>query len=120
MDISATLLWCCVSLRNYVVIDAQNVVVGQNEMHSYYYRTVEDVPMYGAKVVLRIRARKFFCHNPECPRTIFTEHFDGFLAESQRKTTRLNELLTQIGFALVATPEHRLPTPRRIGGKERY
>ena len=73
-------------------------------VHSYYYRTVQDVPMYGASVFLRVRARKFFCHNPECPRTIFTEHFDGFLAESQRKTTRLNELLTQIGFSLGGNP----------------
>ncbi|WAH43113.1 ISL3 family transposase [Alicyclobacillus fastidiosus] len=75
-----------------------------SRVHSHYHRTVEDIPMCDIQVVLRVRARKFFCTNPHCHRRISSERFPGFLESSQRKTTRLNRIMTQIGFSLGGNP----------------
>lgn len=75
-----------------------------DRVHSFYNRSVQDVPLCSVAVVLRIRARKFFCDNTACQRRVFVEQFGGFLAPSQRKTARLNELITQIGFSLGGNP----------------
>lgn len=60
--------------------------------------------MRGIKVILRIKTRKFFCDNPECPKKIFVERFPGFLATSHRKTVRLDEMITRIGYFLGGNP----------------
>ncbi|MHB9004850.1 MAG: transposase family protein, partial [Coriobacteriia bacterium] len=73
-------------------------------VHSTYGRTVQDVPLGGAQVVLRLAARKFFCDNPLCAQMIFTERFPGLLARSQQKTSRLNQMLTRIAFELGGNP----------------
>lgn len=75
-----------------------------NRVHSHYHRTVEDIPICGMKVVLRIHTRKFVCTNPHCYRRIFSERFPGFLESSQRKTVRLNHFITQIAFSLGGNP----------------
>ncbi len=82
-------------------------------VHSTYGRTVQDVPLGGAQVVLRVVARKFFCDNPLCAQMIFTERFPGLLARSQQKTSRLNQMLTRIAFELGGNPGAALA--RRLG-----
>ncbi|MCF8568616.1 ISL3 family transposase [Alicyclobacillus tolerans] len=77
-------------------------------VHSTYYRTVQDVPLCGIKVFLRIRVRKFFCDNPSCERKIIAEQFDDFICPSQRKTNRLNDVLLGIGYSLGGNPGVRL------------
>jgi zinc-finger of transposase IS204/IS1001/IS1096/IS1165 len=44
-------------------------------VHSYYRRTVADVPLGGAKTRLRLHVRRFFCRYANCPQRIFTEQF---------------------------------------------
>jgi transposase len=78
--------------------------VWSERVHSSRYRTVQDLPISGAQVILRVRARKFFCDNPLCARKIFSERFGNFLLPSQQMTTRLNETLTEIGLALGGNP----------------
>lgn len=73
-------------------------------VHSWYYRTVQDIPLGTKLVVLRIRSRKFFCDNTSCVQVIFTERFNELLVRSGRKTTRLNELLTNLAFQLGGNP----------------
>lgn len=60
--------------------------------------------MSGIQVILRIHARKFFCDNSQCSRSIFTECFDGLLSRFQQKTARINEWLTRIAFELGGNP----------------
>jgi len=50
-------------------------------------------------VRLDLQVRRFFCQNQECKRRIFTERLPGVVAPSARRTTRLTDLLTLIGFA---------------------
>jgi len=46
-------------------------------VHSWYARTVSDLPVSRSVVVLHLRVRRFFCHIPSCPRRIFTERLPG-------------------------------------------
>lgn len=69
-------------------------------IHSRYVRVVADLPWAGWAVRLELHVRRFFCQNEECQRRIFTERLPGVVAPSARRTTRLADLLTLIGFAL--------------------
>ena len=109
-------------------------------IHSRYTRVVTDLPWAGRAVRLELHVRRFFCQNQECKRQIFTERLPEVVAPSARRTTRLCDLLTLIGFAmggeagtclvermgLEASPEtllrlvrqqeeRQVPTPRVLG-----
>jgi transposase len=42
-------------------------------IHSYYTRTLTDLPWGDIHVKIRLRVRKFVCVNGRCPRQIFTK-----------------------------------------------
>src|SRR2546421_7402508 len=109
-------------------------------IHSRYTRVVADLPWAGWAVRLKLHARRFFCRNQECQGRIFTERLPNVVAPYARRTTRLCDLLTLIGFAmggeagtclvermgLEASPEtllrlvrqqeeRQVPTPRVLG-----
>ena len=46
-------------------------------VHSRYVRTIADLPCGGRRVELRLRARRFVCRTPFCPRRIFAERFEA-------------------------------------------
>jgi len=69
-------------------------------IHSRYVRIVADLPWAGWAVRLELHVRRFFCQNQECRRQIFTERVPSVVAPYARRTTRLTDLLTLIGFAL--------------------
>jgi hypothetical protein len=71
-----------------------------DRVHSRYVRRVADLPWMGCAVRLELHVRRFFCSNPECKRQIFTERLPSMVAPYARRTTRLTDLLTLIGFAL--------------------
>lgn len=71
-----------------------------DRVHSRYVRTLTDLPWAGIAVRLHVHARKFFCGNPACPRTIFAERLEGIAAVHARRTDRQREALTTIAFAL--------------------
>jgi transposase len=51
-----------------------------SHVHSRYVRKLADLPAHGVAVKLRVRVRRFFCDNAECPRRIFAERL-GTLAQ---------------------------------------
>jgi transposase len=69
-------------------------------LHSLYERRLADLPLAGITVHLRLRTRKFFCPNEDCHQRIFCERLPAVVAPYGRRTVRLNEALTVIGFAL--------------------
>jgi len=77
-------------------------------IHSRYTRTVADLPWMGCVVRLELHVRRFFCTNPECTRQIFTERLPSVVAPYARRTTRLADLFTLIGFALGGEAGKRL------------
>src|SRR5690348_16236480 len=84
-------------------------------VHSRYTRVVADLPWAGWGVRLELHVRRFFCQNPERKRRIFTERLPGVVAPYARRTARLADLLTLIGFAmgLEASPETLLRLVRQ-------
>lgn len=109
-------------------------------IHSRYVRRVADLPWMGCAVHLELHVRRFFCSNPECARQIFTERLPTVVTPHARRTTRLTDVFTLIGFALggeagqrlvegmglqtspdtllrliQATPEQEFVTPRVLG-----
>jgi transposase len=68
-------------------------------VHSRYTRRLADLPWHGLALKLVLYARKFFCDNPDCGRQIFTERLPELVAPYARRTRRLDEWFTAIGFA---------------------
>jgi transposase len=68
--------------------------------HSFYQRTLADLPWGGYAVTLRLTVRKFFCDASRCPRRIFTERLPELVAPWARRTLRLAEVLGVLAFAL--------------------
>lgn len=110
------------------------------KVHSRYVRVLADLPWMGCAVRLVLHTRRFFCQNPDCGRKIFTERVPNVAAPYARRTLRLEDLFTLIGFALggeagkrlgegmglhtspdtllrlmQATPEREFATPRVLG-----
>lgn len=69
-------------------------------VHSYYSRTVVDLPWHGVTVRLQLRTRRFRCKNSLCTKRIFCERLPRVVATYARKTVRMNEALQLIGFLL--------------------
>lgn len=77
-------------------------------IHSRYVRSVADLPWMGCMVRLELHVRRFFCPNSECARQIFTERLPGVVAPYARRTLRLTDIFTLIGFALGGEAGKRL------------
>jgi transposase len=58
-----------------------------------------DLPWQGTPVFIELHSRRFHCKNPACRRSIFTERIPNFAASYARRTNRLNDSLSSIGFA---------------------
>lgn len=109
-------------------------------VHSRYVRSVADLPWLGCAVRLQLHVRRFFCPNQDCPQQIFTERLPSVVEPYARRTTRLTDVFTLLGFALGgeagrklaegmglctspdtllrlirAQPEEQAPTPRVLG-----
>jgi hypothetical protein len=52
----------------------------------------------GYAVRLKLHQRRFFCENPECQRKIFAERLPNVAVPYARRTNRLQDLFTLIGF----------------------
>lgn len=69
-------------------------------IHSRYYRTLLDLPISGNLARVKLKARKFFCDNFDCPRKVFTERFDCEIKPYYRRMLRSNDLLARMALEL--------------------
>lgn len=74
--------------------------VWSSRIHSRYTRTVKDLPTSGLQVHLSLHVRRFFCDTPSCSRKTFAESPSELAVPYARKTVRLTETLSHLGFAL--------------------
>lgn len=77
-------------------------------VHSRYQRQIADLPWMNWRMRLRLHTRRFFCTNSACSQAIFTERLPSMVAAYARRTTRLADALTFIGFALGGEAGKRL------------
>jgi transposase len=68
-------------------------------IHSRYTRRLADLPWHGIAVKLVLQTRKFFCDTPECACRIFTERLPELVRPYARRTQRLDQWFTAVGFA---------------------
>jgi transposase len=71
-----------------------------SRVHSHYTRTLDDLPICGRRTTLLVTARRFFCDDLDCPRTLFCERLAQLTAPRARTTGPLAESHQAIGFAL--------------------
>jgi transposase len=71
-----------------------------SRVHSYYIRTVADLPWHGVAVKLELRARRFRCKNSLCTKRVVCERLPRVVAHYGRKTIRLDDALRLIGLLL--------------------
>lgn len=77
-------------------------------LHSFYYRTVKDLPAFGHMVFLKLKARKWYCKNPDCIRKVFTERFNHFFECYKRTSSRLRDKLLKIAVLVGGNPGAKL------------
>lgn len=58
-------------------------------VHSWYTRTVVDLPLGERAVKLRLHVRRFRCRNAQCAQQVFTERIPQVVAPSSRRTQRV-------------------------------
>lgn len=71
-----------------------------SKIHSRYSRTLLDLPISGHLSKVKLKARKYFCDNRECPRKVFTERFDYEIKPYYRRMIRSNDLLLRMALEL--------------------
>jgi len=74
--------------------------VPSSRVHSRYERRLADLPWQGRPVVIRFRARRFFCAEPACPRWTFAERLPGIAHRSARRCERLADIQRRVALAL--------------------
>lgn len=79
-----------------------------SRVHSQYQRQLADLPCVGIPISLNWTVRRFFCDNPECGRVTFVEQIPTVAARYARRTCRLHQLQTKIGFIVGGEPGCRL------------
>jgi transposase len=82
-------------------------------VHSRYERRLADAAAAGRSVEIRLRVRRFFCYNSDCPVKTFAEQVEGLTTRYGRRTVLLAEMVTAIGVALAGRAGARLAT--RLG-----
>lgn len=91
-----------------------NCGIQSRRVHGYHERTLGDLPWQGRPVLLRVRARRFRCFHPACPRQTFAERLSG-VAAAARRTERLGSLHGYLGLALGGEAGSRLAARLAIG-----
>ena len=71
-----------------------------SRVHSRYERRLADLPWQGRPVAVRLRARRFFCAEPACPRRTFAERLPGVARPFARRCERLADVQRQVALAL--------------------
>ena len=82
-------------------------------VHSYYIRSLADLPWNGVPVVVQMRTRRFFCSTGKCGQQIFTERLPNTAISHARRTLRLSQVVDWLTMALGGEAGARLA--RRVG-----
>jgi transposase len=68
-------------------------------VHSYYTRTLRDVPISNQPIRLLFTLRRLRCRNLSCPRRTFAEPIPAIAPVFARRTVRFTAALQQLGFS---------------------
>jgi transposase len=88
-------------------------------VHRAYRRTIADVPLSGAKTVLHLQVRRFFCRCAACPQRIFGERFSRLVPVRGRHSEGAYAVLGNIGLAVGGRAGARLARALGVPGSAR-
>jgi transposase len=88
-------------------------------VHSTYRRTVADLPLAGATLVLHLQVRRFFCRHTTRPQRIFAERFPLLVPVRGRHSRGVCSALRHVGLAVGGRPGARLAHTLGIPGSYR-
>jgi transposase len=81
-----------------------------NRIHSYYQRTLKDLPIADYTVQLRLTVRRFRCVNSTCARKTFVESLGTLALKHAQRTQRFTSATTALGLALGGEAGQRAAT----------
>ena len=84
-------------------------------VHSRYARTLTDLAVGGREMKVKLRVRRFRCHETECEQQIFAEQIPGLAERYQRRTRPATKLLDRVGLALGGRPGARMTGHLAVG-----
>ncbi len=73
---------------------------GSDRLHSYYHRTLKELPIAEYIVQLHLTVQRFRCLNPKCERKTFAESLAGLALKHAQRTQRFTRSCTTLGMAL--------------------
>src|SRR5689334_15021488 len=94
-------------IEGKVIINVVSTQFGSNcplcnecsfRIHSYYFRTMLDLPMLGNETWIRLKARKFYCSNNDCNAKVFAERFDVHFKKGKRMTEKVYEKVSKVAL----------------------
>jgi transposase len=88
-------------------------------VHSVYRRTVADLPVAGAQLLLHLQVRRFFCRHASCPQRIFAERFPTLVRARGRHSLGVCSALRHVGLAVGGRAGARLARALGIPGSSR-
>lgn len=77
--------------------------IPSSTVSTYFTRRIQDLNIIEKPLFLVIRLAKYRCKNPDCSTKIFSENINELAGTKERRTNRLNELLTK--FSLTQSAE---------------
>ncbi|MDU0294836.1 ISL3 family transposase [Saccharothrix longispora] len=102
---SGVRIWACTRVRT---ARCPSCGVRSGRVHSRYDRKLDDAPVAGRPVVLRLRVRRFFCDDQGCEVGTFAEQVEGLTVGHARRTLSSRTALECIGLALAGRTGARL------------
>jgi len=77
-------------------------------VHSYYWRSIQDLSVQASRVRLKLRVKRWRCVNAECAGVTFAERLPEIVGWHQQRTVRLTRIVTEIGLILGGTTASRV------------
>ena len=81
--------------------------------HSRYFRHLQDLPMQGSAVMVRMHVSRWRCLNGECERRTFTDQLPEIVCPYARRTQRIAEFVHLFGHGTGGRPGER--SMKRLG-----
>jgi transposase len=81
--------------------------------HGWSYRSLQDLPIQGNEVTVRLQLRRWRCTYRQCRRQTFTDRVPAIASPYARRTRRVAEIVGLLGHSTGGRPGERLI--RRLG-----
>lgn len=81
--------------------------------HSWSYRSLQDLPVQGKEMTVRLQLSRWRCTYRQCRRQTFTDRFPAIASPYGRRTTRVAGIIGLLGHSAGGRPGERLM--RRLG-----